>query len=149
MKRASLLLLPVLLLVVAGCGGDDEDADEPGAFMAQVFTDKLEGNYTRYWEALHPAQQAVVPQEQLAECLSTAEQPELVGVRELDVYDDSLDLQGIPQREAKVVSLRLETREGGEVARNLVTAYAVEVDGSLRWIMSPAELDAFRGGGCP
>jgi hypothetical protein len=48
------------------------------------------------------------------------------------------------------VALRIDLNgDGDATTKSLTSAYAVEVDGKWRWVLSPAEVEAFRNGDCP
>ena|SRR5919106_2354668 len=118
--------------------------------MERIYTDRLTGDYAAYYEALHPSHQALVSQQQFTRCLRRGERGgELQEVKILDSYESELEEQGIPEREAEVVVIRVILDRGGEEVNNVETAFAVQVDDEYRWILGPAAASALADGRCP
>jgi hypothetical protein len=63
-----------------------------------------------------------------------------------EVFDDPIDVEGVPERTSKAVTVRA-VFSGGEEFTD--TAHAVLVDGRWRWVLTPEDLDSYQAGDCP
>jgi len=119
--------------------------------MKQVYTDRAQGDYGAYYDALHPSQQALVSRDTFVSCLEKTKRSgtALKQVKILDTYDSDLDQEGIPQRQATVVVLRVETERSGKTLNDVQVAYAVQVNGNYRWLLGPDTASTLAAGDCP
>jgi hypothetical protein len=144
-RRLALLLI----LVAAGCGGDEAPAGDidGGEFLQRITADHLSGDYDQTWEELHPAHQKLISQIQFVYC--GEREPELAEdttVRVLSVRPVMKQLPRIPQRQMQLVRIQLRDKDG---AVDTYTAHAVRVGGEWRWVLSAPFVRAVEAGNCP
>jgi hypothetical protein len=143
-----------LAMAVAGCapfsstpGGGAGDA------LKKVYTARNTGDYTTYFDLMHPAQQAQITRAAFVSCLKNKPLTrKLVEVKILDAYDSAISIAGIPQKTAKVVTTRIDTSPlsgKSSVTHTLVTAYAVNAGGKWTWVLPATQLASLKAGNCP
>jgi len=140
-----------VVLMLAACGGGGSAGGEAGDFMEDVYTARASGDYGMYYDKLHPSQQALVSRNTFVSCLNRSKRSgtTLKQVKILDTYDSDLEQQGIPQRQAEVVVVRVETERAGKTANDIQVAYAVKVDDGYRWLLGPDAASTLAEGDCP
>lgn len=151
MKFAALSVATLLTAAVAGCGfSSSTPGGGAGSAMKKVYTARDTGDYATYYNLLHPAQQAVVPQALFTSCLKKKGLTgTLQSVKVLDAYDSPLNAAGIPQKTAKVVTTRIDLKASTGIVHQLLTAYAVDAGGKWSWIMGQAAIAVLKAGNCP
>ena len=146
----TLEVLAVAAIVVAlttGCGssggGSGTSSQSAADFVRQVTTQFSRGQSGPLWDTLHPADQAVVSRTRYMACQSN-EGFGLTKVKVLQTYADSIDVAG-KSTPSTAVSVKVTADDGTTTA----TMHAVKVNGTWRWILSPAEFAAYAKGKCP
>jgi hypothetical protein len=139
----------LLILVLAGCGGEEKPAGDldAGQFLQGITADHLSGDFSQTWETLHPAHQKLISQIQFVYC--GEQEPDLENdttVRILSVKPVTKQLPHIPQHEMQAVRIQLRDKEG---VVDTYTAHAVRVGGEWRWVLSNAFVRAVEAGNCP
>lgn len=134
----------MLALVIAACGGDGGAGDA----VKQRVTELGSSNYAGAWDALHPAQQNVVPKELFIRCGVEAEakrDPTVDDVEVLGTEKVTKDIPWVGEVEVTEVKIRMTQ---GETSREAFYD-VVEVDGDWRWMLTDRSLAAFEAGTCP
>jgi hypothetical protein len=147
MRYAALLLV---LLAVAGCGGNDEPGD-PAAFVQTLIRELGSGQTGKAWEALHPLHRERVPRALYVRC----ERDDGFGgsvtkVDVLQVQQEQATILGqFGEREstAVTVGITLVTPDADE--RFTLTAHFFESEGDWTWVIGPADYAAYMTGVCP
>lgn len=136
------------IVFVAGCGGGGAAPEQPaGEFVDGLFTRIFAGEHTSVWEDLYPPHQEVATRDRYVACgrreptIGDSAVVEVLGVRE-----EPWKVAGEEEtRESTAVTFRI-TVEGSDATN---TGHLIAVDGSWRWILSPADYAAFSAGRCP
>ena len=138
--------------LLAGCGGGGAGVTGAAAtggkqtaasFIRRVTTEFSLGQSGRLWDALHPADQAVVTRARYAACQSNSGF-DLKKLVVLDTYADPIDIAGTTTP-ATAISVRTTSDDGVTTA----TVHAVLVKGTWRWVLSSADYAAYSQGKCP
>jgi hypothetical protein len=148
MQMKLLALFGILVLLAAGCGGE-EDPAATGAGSAAVrkYEDLYSGNFGRAWDELHPAHQRIVSRARFAQCArQTIAVGDLESIEVLDVFDDDIRVAGLRERRAKAVRVRVSSFHGESFT---VAEHEVKVGDRWRWILNSAAVAAYRQGRCP
>ena len=144
------VVLLIIVLALAGCGGgDDADSGDlsAGEFLQEITADHLRGEFSESWEDLHPAHQELISQIQLVYCGEREPTPtEDTTVRIVSVRPVTVALPEIPERRVQAVRIELRDREG---VVDRYTAHAVRVGDRWRWVLTPAFVRALESGKCP
>src|SRR4029450_10844264 len=76
------------VVLVAGCGGEDDSGHTPGGGAQVRFLDELyDGSLDGVYATLHPAYQRIVPRNRFVACTRAAALGELDSIDVLDVDD--------------------------------------------------------------
>ena len=67
----------------------------------------------------------------------------------LEVYDDPIDVPGVPEKTSKAVTLRTTFERGGNEESLTDTVHAIPIEGRWVWILAPADVRAYERGECP
>ena len=149
-RRAILLL--VVSLVLAGCGGDDEP-ENAGAFVTTLIRDLGSGKTAKAWESLHPLHREKVPLARYVECESQdGFGGTVTHVNVLDVEDESATIPGQFGKRpstAVTVGVTLDVPESDQPERFTLTAHVFETDGKWSWVIGPVDYAAYMTGNCP
>jgi hypothetical protein len=146
-KRAAAALFVVAL--AAGCGAGSSTPREPvGAFMTRILREELNGQWGKQWTELHPGHQKLITQAQYVSCsrgmgTNVATGKETFTV--LDVADDAIDVQGVPQRTSKLVTITVKAPGISALTYRL---HAVAVAGHWAWILGDRFIKAVDRGKC-
>jgi hypothetical protein len=108
--------LLTLIELGAGCGssssstsGSDEAPDD---FMKTMIGYSFKGQYGRVCDLLHPGEKQFVSREAFQDC-NQGDAPTSNSTRlTVEIYDDPIDVPGIPQRTSKAVTLKIAVRQG-------------------------------------
>jgi len=149
-RRAILLL--VVSLVLAGCGGDDEP-ENAGAFVTTLIRDLGSGKTAKAWESLHPLHREQVPRARYVECESRdGFGGTVTHVNVLDVKDEPATIPGQFGKRpstAVTVGVTLDVPESDEPERFTLTAHVFDTDGKWSWVIGPVDYAAYMTGNCP
>jgi hypothetical protein len=149
----------VMLLVLAGallaCGGDDgpsEEETDVREAAAALMTTVQNGQYNEAWAALHPAYQAVIPEEQLVDC-GTQFLAAFVTFEIDDVELAEYNADEIGAIDAWQVGFSYELTDAfsnpdGSTGESNRTIHFVEDGDAWTWLPATGELQTFREGGC-
>lgn len=137
----------VALLVVVACGGG-ESAKDVAQRQIELTS---EGRFADVWALLHPAQQAVVPEQLYVDCgreLARAGRTSVDRIEMGDVDDQEAEIPWIGETDTKVVDATLY--RGEDPSFRAVTL--VRSGDEWRWVIGADQvqaLEAFQRGECP
>jgi hypothetical protein len=135
------------VVLVAGCGGEDDPGHAPAGRAQVRFLDELyNGSPDGVYATLHPAYQRIVPRSRFVACTRAAALGELDSINVLDVYDDPVQLPGAGRVPAKAVRVRLTSSSGESTT---FVNHEVEVGDRWRWVLNGAAAKAYQAGSCP
>ena len=135
------------VVLVAGCGGEDDPGHAPAGRAQVRFLDELyNGSPDGVYATLHPAYQRIVPRSRFVACTRAAALGELDSINVLDVYDDPVQLPGAGRVPAKAVRVRLTSSSGESTT---FVNHEVEVGNRWRWVLNGAAAKAYQAGRCP
>jgi hypothetical protein len=161
--RIVLVVLAVTLVGV-GCGGSDESSEtgpappgpteDLGDFFTRRIDHEFKGQFGRSWDELHPGQQALVSRTRYEECRQETTNEALSDVQleslsVIEVYDDPLDLIGVPEKISKAVTVEITLTDGEKDETITDTFHAILIDGQWVWVLPAADIRAFLSGNCP
>jgi hypothetical protein len=150
--RRHVAMIAVVALVAAvstGCGGGTSSSgttvggQSAADFIRQVTTQFSRGQSGPLWDALHPADQAVVSRARYMACQTNAGF-DLQKFKVLQTYPDTIVIGGKPTP-STAVSVRVTADDGITTA----TMHAITVNGTWRWTLSAADYAAYKSGKCP
>ena len=151
-RGAAALAAGVLLAAVAaGCGsGAAAPKEGVGTFMTRILREEIQGQWARQWSELHPGHQRLITRAQYVACSREMQTDIATGAEVfhvLDVQDDSIHIQGVPQRTSKLVTItfRQRNKAGSGLTYRL---HAVDVGGRWTWILGGRFLTAVAHGRC-
>jgi hypothetical protein len=145
-RHAALLAAAALVAAVpTGCGGSGTGGGGQSAadFIHQVTTQFSRGQSGPLWDALHPADQAIVSRARYMACQSNAGFG-LQKFKVLQTYADTIDIAGTATP-STAVSVQVTADDGVTTA----TMHAITLNGKWRWTLSPADYAAYKQGKCP
>lgn len=168
------LVFVAVALVAAGCGSSEPKtvtvtvattsesgattratttaapSEKPDAFLKRLLDYDFKGQWGRSWTLLHPGQRHYVDRNKFADC-NTASFPdgELVSVKTVEVYDDTIDLPGVPQKSSKAVTLKITIGSGDQQQTFNQTFHAVPIGDRWAWVLSKSDAAAYKSGSCP
>jgi len=152
MRTPTLLALGVLLAVVAsGCGGSGVSLpkENVGVFASRILREEIHGQWARQWSELHPGHQRLITRAQYVACSREMGTDIATGnevFRVLDVRNDPIHVEDIPQRNSKLVTVTFRQRD---TASGLTyRLHAVAVGGRWAWILGERFLTAVAHGRC-
>jgi hypothetical protein len=144
---AVLAITAVVATVATGCGssggGSGGGSQTAAAFIGQVTTQFSRAQSGRLWDTLHPADQAIVNRARYMACQSNSGF-DLKKIKILETYADTVDIAG-RSTPSTAISVRVTSDDGITNA----TMHAVRLNGTWRWILSPADYAAYKQGKCP
>lgn len=149
-------LAAILAALAAGCGGAKRAASAPsasvgevGTFMTRILREEIRGQWSRQWQELHPAHQALISQSQYVACSRRMGTDFATGhevFHVLDVRDEAIKVRGVPQRTSKLVTINF--REPGKPNGLTYHMHAVNAGGHWVWILGDRFLSAVSHGQC-
>ena len=135
------------VVLVAGCGGEDDPGRTPAGLAQLRFLDDLyNGRLDSAYETLHTAYQRFVPRARFVTCTRKAALGRVDSIEVLDVYDSPVEIPGSGRVGAKAVRVRLTSPDGGSAT---FVNHEVEVGSGWRWVLNAAGARAYRAGRCP
>jgi hypothetical protein len=138
----------VIALIVAGLAfylTHDDGESSAAAFAKQRYEQLAKAQYAAAWQSLHPAQQAVVPQDAFVSCGQQTTPDPNTKVEVKSETDEQLDVPQVGP--SNVHSVTLTLRIGDQL--RTPTDNLLKVDGKWRWTMTQPVIDAFKAGTCP
>lgn len=147
-----LVVLLGLAALAAGCGGSGVSGpkENVGVFMTRILREEIHGQWAQQWSELHPAHQRLITRTQYVACSREMQTNIATGsevFRVLDVQDDPIRIQGVPQRTSKLVTINFHQR--GKASGGLTyRLHAVDVGGRWAWILGGRFLTAVAHGRC-
>jgi hypothetical protein len=137
MKRHACIVAGIVSALATACGGATtaKPREQPGDFVKRVLREEINGQWGRQWSELHPAHQQLISRAQYVECsrqmgTNIAKGKETFHV--IDVRDEAIHVQGVPERSSKVVTITL--RVSGK-APETYRVHAVDDSGRWAWIL--------------
>lgn len=148
MKAAVILVAVVALL--AGCGASTATpTEQPGVFMTRILREEINGQWAKQWDELHPGHKKLISRAAYVSCsrgmaTNFGTGKEIFQV--LAVQDDPIDVEGVPQKTAKLVTISLKTAASPTALTYRL--HAVAVDGHWTWILGGRFLAQVERGRC-
>jgi hypothetical protein len=141
-------LLGALLLLAAGCGGEENlAATGAGAAQVRLIENLYDGRFERAWADLHPAHRRVVPRALFARCTGrTIATGDLESIEVLDIFDEDIALPRIPEQSAKAVRVRVASFAGDSFT---IVNHEVQVGDRWHWVLNAPSVRAYELGRCP
>jgi hypothetical protein len=141
--------LAAVVFLLAACGGGASAPTEGvGVFMTRILREEINGQWARQWTELHPGHQKLITRSEYVTC-SRSMGTNIAGGREvfhvLDVRDEPIHVQGVPQHTAKLVTISVR---GADAWRLTYRLHAVAVDGRWAWILGDRFLAQIDRGRC-
>lgn len=147
--RRALVAAALLVAVLAGCGGGSPAPREPvGAFVTRILREELNGQWSKQWTELHPAHQKLISRSQYVACsrgIGTNVGTGNETFKVLDVVDDPIEVQDIPQKTSKLVTVSVKSPGVTTLTYRL---HAVSVSGRWAWILGDPFIAAIERGKC-
>jgi hypothetical protein len=151
-----LLALAGIAAVVAGCGGATASTQKPavkvdgaGVFMTTILREEIHGQWRLQWHRLHPGHQKLISEAQYVACSRRMNTDFATGdeiFRVLDVRSETIDVEGVPERTSKLVTINFH--EPGKQNGLTYRLHAVNVKGRWTWILGGKFLSAVAHGRC-
>src|SRR5512134_79347 len=115
MRRLAALALLVVVLVAAGCGGDETPSEDPGVFVSSLVRTLYRGQSGMAWEWLHPRHRATVSKGRYVTCERRAPLEGTVRrIQVVAVRDEPSIVPGEDEPEpSKAVTIRLTLKLPG------------------------------------
>lgn len=142
-----LLGLLGLAAVLAG-SASAASSEGPGAFITRILREEIHGQWGLQWRELHPGHQRLITKAQYIQCSRAMKTNFATGeeiFRVLDVRNEAISVQGVPQRISKRVTINF--REPGKTGLTY-RLHAVNVRGRWTWILGGRFLSALSRGRC-
>ena len=147
MKRVFALVL--LVLVGAACGSSAAAPRESvGTFMTRILREEINGQWSQQWTELHPAHQKLISRAQYVACSQKMGTNIGSGKEKfhiLDVEDQAIHVQGVPQKTAKLVTISFTEPGASPLTYRL---HAVNVSGRWAWVLGDRFLAQVDHGRC-
>jgi len=138
-----------LLGATAATASSGAKHESAGAFMTRILREELNGQWAQQWSELHPGHKKLISREQYIACsrqLATNIGTGRETYRVLATADDAIDIFGVPQHAAKLVTIRFHTP--GNSTRPTYRLHAVPVRGHWTWVLGGRFLRAVQHGQC-
>jgi hypothetical protein len=144
-RAAAMVLIGATSLLAGGCsaGGSHPGTQSAADFVRQVTTEFSRGQSGRLWDELLVGDRRIVTRSQFVACQAN-EGWNLKSLKVLETYADPVQADGktLP---STAVSVRVTSDDGVTTA----TMHAVSVNGTWRWVLQPADRNAYKKGMCP
>jgi hypothetical protein len=153
--RAGLGLVAIAGSFFAACGGDEDDmpADSTNANAINVDKDKddamaalqrqltflADGQFSRAYEEIHPAQRALYTKEQYGKCVEDAEQFDNIKVKLKEAYVEKDDLITGTDIRTDSLGLTVIMTVDGDESSATTTFHEYKVDGKWYFIVAHPE----------
>jgi hypothetical protein len=144
----TLPLVAVILVLLAGCGGEIDPARTPaGSAQVRLLENLYNGRFAAAYDDLHPAYQQIVSKARFVSCARQAGLGGVDSIEILDVYDESARIPGVGKVKARAVRVRL-TSTAGNTEKPFVN-HEVKVGSGWRWVLNDEATQAYKAGRCP
>ncbi len=148
MKRV--LLLAALILLTTACASSSAATprEAVGTFMTRILREEINGQWSQQWTELHPGHQKLITQKQYVACskgLGTNIGRGKETFRILDVENQAIHVEGVPQHTAKLVTISFTVPGAAPLTYRL---HAVDVSGRWAWILGGRFLTQVERGRC-
>jgi hypothetical protein len=135
--RHACFVVSLVSALATGCGAATTATphEQPGVFVKRVLREEINGQWGRQWDELHPAHQLLISRAQYVECsrqMGTNVAKGTETLRVIDVRDEAIQVQDVPERSSKVVTITL--RVSGK-APQTYRVHAVDNHGRWAWIL--------------
>jgi hypothetical protein len=145
-----LVALVAVVAVAAGCGGASAGTPKEGVgtFMTRILREEINGQWSKQWSELHPGHQKLITRAQYVACSRTMGTNVATGkevFHVIAVQDEPIDVQGVPQKTSKLVTISFKTPGIAPLTYRL---HAVDVSGHWAWILGDRFLAAVDRGKC-
>lgn len=141
--------LAVLVIVGAACGsGSAAPSENVGVFMTRILREEINGQWSQQWSELHPAHQRLISRGQYVACsrgMGTNIARGKERFRVLDVVDQAIHVQGVPQKTAKLVTISFTEPGASPLTYRL---HAVDLSGRWVWVLGDRFLVQVDRGRC-
>jgi hypothetical protein len=124
--------------LTAGCGGGATATprEQPGVFVERVLREEINGQWGRQWSELHSSHKQLITRAQYVACsqgmgTNIGKGKEIFRV--VDVRDEAIHVQDVPERNSKVVTMTLSVP--GTSAPLTYRVHAVDDGGHWAWIL--------------
>jgi hypothetical protein len=127
----------IVAALATACGGATmaKPHEQPGDFVKRVLREEVNGQWGRQWSELHPAHQLLITRAQYVECsqqMGTNIAKGKETFRVIDVRDEPIHVQDVPEQTSKVVTITL--RVSGKTPQTY-RVHAVDDSGRWAWIL--------------
>jgi hypothetical protein len=123
--------------------------ESAGTFVTRILREELNGDWGTQWAELHPGHQRLITKAQYIACsrqLATNIGTGRETYRVLATATDPIHVFGVPQRVAKLVTIRFHTP--GNSTTPTYHLHAVSVSGRWTWVLGGRFLRAVQHGQC-
>jgi hypothetical protein len=147
MLGTAFMALALLRSSCGGSGSPNSTSGDPGEAMLSFLGYAQKGQWGRSWDHLLAEHQAVVSRTAYDVCLRQvdAEIPADAKFEVDEVYDESVDVPGLGNRQTKAVTWTLSA--GGDSASR--TTHVIKQDGEWKWMLPPSDYASYKAGDCP
>lgn len=74
---------------------------------------------------------------------------DLDSVKTIEIYDDPVNVVGVPQTTSKAVTLRITVKSGSDSETFNKTFHAIQVDDLWAWVLASGAVKSYKAGVCP
>jgi hypothetical protein len=149
-SRAFAAVVALSLALAVGASATPAASHESaGSFMTRILREELNGQWGQQWAELHPGHKKLISRAQYIACsreLATNIGTGRETYRVLATADDAIDIFGVPQHAAKLVTIRFHTP--GNSTTPTYRLHAVPVGGHWTWVLGGRFLRAVQRGQC-
>jgi hypothetical protein len=136
-KMFACLVVGIVGALATACGGAtaSQPHEQPGVFVKRVLREEIKGQWGRQWGELHPAHQRLITRAQYVACSSQMGTNIARGnetFRVIDVRDEAIHVQDVPERTSKVVTITLSVSGKAPLTYRV---HAVDDSGRWTWIL--------------
>ena len=145
-----------IVLVAAGCGAaaaapptKTANVGSAGVFMTRILREEIHGQWGLQWQQLHPGHKRLISQAQYIACSERMGTDFATGdevFRVLDVRNERIQVEGVPERTSKLVTITFH--HPGKQSGLTYHMHAVNVKGHWAWILGGKFLSAVARGRC-
>jgi hypothetical protein len=146
--RRALLLLALVGAALPAAAASAASSESAGTFMTRILREEIHGQWGLQWSQLHPGHQRLITKAQYVQCSRAMKTNFATGqeiFRVLDVRNEKIAVEGVPQRTSKRVTINF--RQPGKSGLTY-TVHAVSVGGRWTWILGGRFLTAVSHGQC-